>query len=334
MRTLGRRIIDLDPPQGFAAETVAASVLYTTAFVFEAPISTTHTITSAIMGVGATKRFSAVRWGVARTIVTAWVLTFPTAGLVAALVYWACRSSSSCPDPGSHTRWPPPGPGGGQRVCGDRRVSRSGRRCRPRSPGSSGLEKIFLVGFISTSRPGLPGAGQVEEAGVLRDPGGLLHVVGDDDDRVVGLQLVDQVLDRGGRDRVERGAGLVHEQHLRLDGDRAGDAQPLLLTAGEAGAGLVEPVLDLVPEVRAACSDFSTISSASSCGIFLALSRLAGQRRSRRSTSSGTGWAAGRPCRPGGARATGSTSGAVQVLRRRARPCPRRGRRGSPRACG
>jgi PiT family inorganic phosphate transporter len=87
MRTLGRRIIHLDPPRGFAAESVAAGVLYTTAFVFEAPISTTHTITSAVMGVGATKRLSAVRWGVARTIVSAWVLTFPAAGSVAALVY-------------------------------------------------------------------------------------------------------------------------------------------------------------------------------------------------------------------------------------------------------
>ncbi len=88
MRTLGRRIIHLDPPRGFAAESVAASVLYTTAYVFEAPISTTHTITSAVMGVGATKRLSAVRWGVAQSIVTAWVLTFPMAALVAALSYW------------------------------------------------------------------------------------------------------------------------------------------------------------------------------------------------------------------------------------------------------
>ena len=88
MRTLGRRIIHLDPARGFAAESIGAGVLYTTAFVFHAPISTTHTITSAIMGTGATKRFSAVRWGVARSIVAAWVLTFPMAGLVAALCYW------------------------------------------------------------------------------------------------------------------------------------------------------------------------------------------------------------------------------------------------------
>jgi len=88
MRTLGRRIIHLDPARGFAAESIAAGVLYTTAFLYEAPISTTHTITSAVMGVGATKRFSAVRWGVAKSIVTAWVLTFPMAGLVAAGCYW------------------------------------------------------------------------------------------------------------------------------------------------------------------------------------------------------------------------------------------------------
>lgn len=89
MRTLGRRIIHLDPPRGFASEAVAASVLYTTAYVWEAPISTTHTITSAVMGVGATKRLSAVRWGVAKSILMAWVLTFPMAALVAALSYWA-----------------------------------------------------------------------------------------------------------------------------------------------------------------------------------------------------------------------------------------------------
>ena len=87
MRTLGRRIIHLDPPRGFAAESVAASVLYTTSYVFEAPISTTHTITSAVMGVGATKRLSAVRWGVAKSILVAWVLTFPAAALAAAVCY-------------------------------------------------------------------------------------------------------------------------------------------------------------------------------------------------------------------------------------------------------
>ncbi len=66
-------------------------MLYTTAFVFHAPVSTTHTITSAIMGAGATKRLSAVRWGVAGNIVTAWVLTFPAAGLFAAARLLVCR---------------------------------------------------------------------------------------------------------------------------------------------------------------------------------------------------------------------------------------------------
>lgn len=88
MRTLGRRIIHLDPPQGFASETSAASILYVAGLVFGAPISTTHTITSAIMGVGSTKRLSAVRWGVAGNIVGAWVLTFPGAGLAAAACFW------------------------------------------------------------------------------------------------------------------------------------------------------------------------------------------------------------------------------------------------------
>jgi inorganic phosphate transporter, PiT family len=88
MRTLGRRIVHLDPPRGFAAETTASSVLYTTAFVFAAPISTTQTITSAVMGVGATRRLSAVRWGVAGDIAWAWVLTIPMAALVAAVCYW------------------------------------------------------------------------------------------------------------------------------------------------------------------------------------------------------------------------------------------------------
>ncbi|HKG49953.1 MAG TPA: inorganic phosphate transporter [Actinomycetales bacterium] len=89
MRTLGRRIIHLDPPHGFAAETTAASILYVAGVTFGAPISTTHTITSSIMGVGATKRLSAVRWGVAGNIVGAWVLTFPGAGLAAAACYGA-----------------------------------------------------------------------------------------------------------------------------------------------------------------------------------------------------------------------------------------------------
>jgi PiT family inorganic phosphate transporter len=88
MRTLGRRIIELDPARGFVAESVSALVLYANAFILHAPVSTTHTITSAIMGVGATRRLSAVRWGVAKNIGAAWVLTIPAAALVAAVTTW------------------------------------------------------------------------------------------------------------------------------------------------------------------------------------------------------------------------------------------------------
>jgi PiT family inorganic phosphate transporter len=91
MRTLGRRIIHLDPSRGFSAEAVASSVLYTTAYLYHAPVSTTHIITSSVMGAGATKRFSAVRWGVARSIVMAWVLTLPAAGCAAAACYLLLR---------------------------------------------------------------------------------------------------------------------------------------------------------------------------------------------------------------------------------------------------
>jgi PiT family inorganic phosphate transporter len=90
IRTLGRRVIHLDPPAGFAAEAVASAVLFATSR-FGLPISTTHTITSAIMGVGATRKLSAVRWGVAGNIVTAWVLTFPAAAAFATIAYLAVR---------------------------------------------------------------------------------------------------------------------------------------------------------------------------------------------------------------------------------------------------
>jgi PiT family inorganic phosphate transporter len=87
MRTLGRRVFKLDNAGGFTAQTVASSVLMTTAYVYAAPISTTHVITSSVMGVGATRKFSAVRWGVAGNILAAWVLTLPMAGLAAAATF-------------------------------------------------------------------------------------------------------------------------------------------------------------------------------------------------------------------------------------------------------
>jgi phosphate/sulfate permease len=86
MRTLGRRIFSLTPVSGFAAQTVASGVMLGNA-VYGLPVSTTHAISASVMGVGATRRFSAVRWGVAGNIVFAWVLTIPAAAAVAALMF-------------------------------------------------------------------------------------------------------------------------------------------------------------------------------------------------------------------------------------------------------
>jgi PiT family inorganic phosphate transporter len=82
VRTLGLRMTKLEPVQGFAAETSAALVI-TGAARLGIPVSTTHAIGTAIMGVGATRRFSAVRWGVAGQVVTAWILTWPTCAILA-----------------------------------------------------------------------------------------------------------------------------------------------------------------------------------------------------------------------------------------------------------
>ena len=86
IHTLGSKVIKLDPIHGFAAETSAASVIQL-ATHFGIPVSTTHTITAAIMGVGSTQRLSAVRWGVAGNIAMAWVFTLPAAGLIAGVAY-------------------------------------------------------------------------------------------------------------------------------------------------------------------------------------------------------------------------------------------------------
>jgi inorganic phosphate transporter, PiT family len=86
VKTLGQRITALKPAGGFSAETAAAVSLYL-ATALGIPVSTTQTITGAVVGVGATRRLSAVRWGVATRIVWAWVLTIPAAGLIAAVVY-------------------------------------------------------------------------------------------------------------------------------------------------------------------------------------------------------------------------------------------------------
>ena len=83
IRTLGQRVAKLDPPQGFAAQTSTAVILWLTAR-YGYPVSTTHTISGSVLGAGASTRFSAVRWGVAGNIIVAWLLTIPCAGAVGA----------------------------------------------------------------------------------------------------------------------------------------------------------------------------------------------------------------------------------------------------------
>lgn len=85
LKTMGFKITHLDTPQGFAAELVAASTIEIASRV-GIPLSTTHTISTAIIGVGATRRFSAVRWGVTHRIIAAWILTFPACGLIGFVV--------------------------------------------------------------------------------------------------------------------------------------------------------------------------------------------------------------------------------------------------------
>jgi PiT family inorganic phosphate transporter len=90
IRTMGQRVVKLDPVHGFAAETTAATIILG-ASQFGIPVSTTHVISTAIMGVGASDRFSAVRWGVAGDIVIAWILTLPASGAVAWIAWEVLR---------------------------------------------------------------------------------------------------------------------------------------------------------------------------------------------------------------------------------------------------
>src|SRR5215210_249382 len=83
IKTLGQRVAKLDPPQGFSAQTATAAILWATAH-FGFPVSTTHTVSGSVLGAGASRRFSAVRWGVAGNILAAWVMTIPCAALVGA----------------------------------------------------------------------------------------------------------------------------------------------------------------------------------------------------------------------------------------------------------
>ena len=90
IRTMGSRIIKMDPAQGFSAQTGGAAVLLTAAHL-GFPLSTTHSITGAVLGAGAAKRLSAVRWGLAGNIFLAWVLTLPCAAAVGGLTYAVSR---------------------------------------------------------------------------------------------------------------------------------------------------------------------------------------------------------------------------------------------------
>jgi len=87
IKTLGMKVSKLRPSQGFVAQTSAALVIEAASHL-GIPVSTTHCISSAIMGVGATHRFSAVRWGVAGNIVAAWILTFPICGVLGYVISW------------------------------------------------------------------------------------------------------------------------------------------------------------------------------------------------------------------------------------------------------
>jgi inorganic phosphate transporter, PiT family len=91
IRTMGMRIIKMDPAQGFSAQSAGASVILAASH-FGYPLSTTHVISGGVMGAGAAKRLSAVRWGVAGNIVLAWVLTIPAAGAIGAAIYGLTRA--------------------------------------------------------------------------------------------------------------------------------------------------------------------------------------------------------------------------------------------------
>src|SRR3954470_4661560 len=164
-----------------------------------------------------------------------------------------CSSASSVRSSWRTTRSRPPS------ACSSIRCSSSAKCWRVRSGISAELPgDVLLRALVARRREQGLGVGvldelaEQQERGRVRHARGLLHVVRDDDDRVVLLELGDELLDLQRRDRIERRARLVHEDDLGLDGDRAGDAEALLLAAGEADARLREAVLALLPERRAA----------------------------------------------------------------------------------
>src|SRR2546428_2267907 len=169
---------------------------------------------------------------------------------------WARSPSRSIRARMTRRIWSSTSPPIASRVCLS--ASSSSWKCRgmtppilPEPPGDVIFgPRVARVGEDRAGHPELHQLPEKEEAGRLRDPGGLLHVVRDDHDREVLAEFEDQLLDLRRRDGIERRARLVHQQHLGSHGQRPGDAEALLLAAGEARPPPVEAVPYPVPEGR------------------------------------------------------------------------------------
>src|SRR6266404_1911213 len=171
---------------------------------------------------------------------------------------WAITSSRSRRARMTRRIWSSTSPPIASRVC--LRASSSSWKCR--AMAASALPEptgdVVFRPLVAGGREHLLGDPELyqlaeqEEARPLRDARGLLRVVGDDRDRQLLLEIVDQLFDLGGGDGDERRARLVHQEDLRIHREGAGDAEALLLAAREAHPGLVQIVLHLVPQGRVA----------------------------------------------------------------------------------
>src|SRR6185503_20825016 len=165
------------------------------------------------------------------------------------------RSSSACTDARTRSSASPPISSSRVLSCSSSSwkwgTIRSAIEILSKPPGDVVFGQFFRrVREDAIGRPVLDEPAEPEERGAIRHARRLLHVMGDDDDGVFRLELVDQLLDALGGDRIQRRGGLVHQQDLRLDRQRARDAQPLLLAARERQRGIVEPIFHFVPDGR------------------------------------------------------------------------------------